>query len=289
MTVSTVLPLVTASMLAVMATSVHRLLPPRLAARFVTVALVLVALAAAPTLVIVALAFLAHVPVIGLGFEWCAQAFGLHGSVPASVGVPVVLFIAWGATRTVRVLREYRRLRVDEGRPVYVADSRRPYAVTLPGRGGQVVVSTALLDGLDQDERRVVLAHERAHARYRHDRYALVAALCAAALPPLRALAKRVTFSIERWADEAAAAACGDRRLVAATLGKVALHSHPATVSGFAGLGVAARMGALLEPPLRNPRRPLVLALWASVGVTAVLALYQLHHLERMLTALCPH
>lgn len=289
MTASMVLPLAAASALAVTATSVHRFLPPRLAARFVTIALVLVAVAAAPTLAIVALAFLAHVPVIGFGFQWCAQAFGLHGSVPASVGIPVVAMIAWGAMRTVRVVREHRRLRVDEGRTVYVADSRTPYAVTLPGRAGQVVVSTALLDGLDHDERRVVLAHERAHARYRHDRYVLVAAVCAAAIPPLRALARRVTFSIERWADEAAAAACGDRRLVALTLGKVALHAHPATVSGFAGLGVAARMGALLDPPLRNPRRPLVVGLWASVGVTAALALYQLHHLERMLTALCPH
>lgn len=289
MTASVALPLAAAAVLAVTATSVHRFLPPRLASRFVTVALVLVAVAAAPTLLLVALAFLAHVPVIGLGLEWCTQAFGPHAAVPGSVGVPVVGTIAWGAVRTVRVVREHRRLRVDLGRPVHIADSRTPYAVTLPGRAGQIIVSSSLFDRLDEDEWRVVLAHERAHARYRHDRYVLVAAVCAAALPPMRALANRVTYSLERWADEAAAAACGDRRLVAVTLGKIALHTRPATVSGFAGLGVASRMGALLEPPIRNPSRPMVVGLWSSVALTGVLAAYQLHHLEQLLAALCPH
>jgi Zn-dependent protease with chaperone function len=289
MTASIASPLVAATLLAIAATSVHRWLPPRLASRFVTTALVLVAIAALPTLLIVAVAFLAHAPVVGLGFEWCARAFGLHEAVPAWIGLPIVLIIGWGAVRTSRVVREHRRLRIDVRRPVYVADSVTPYAVTLPGRAGQIIVSTALLDGLDESERRVVIAHERAHARYRHDRYVLVAALCAAALPPLRTLSNRVTYSIERWADEAAAAVCGDRRLVAVTLGKVALHRQPATVSGFAGLGVASRMGALLEPPVGNPRRPLVIAMWSAVVMTAGLSLYQLHHVERLLTALCPH
>ena len=254
-----------------------------------TIALVLVAVAAVPTLLIVAVAFLAHVPVVGFGFEWCARAFGMHSAVPAWIGLPAVAMLVWGSARTVRVVREHRRFRIDERRPVYVTDSSTPYAVTLPGRAGQIIVSTALLDGLDDSERRVVIAHERAHARYRHDRYVFVAAVCAAALPPLRTLSNRVTYSIERWADEAAAVVCGDRRLVAVTLGKVALHRQPATVSGFAGLGVASRMSALLEPPVGNPRRPLVVAMWSAVAVTAGLSLYQLHHVERLLTALCPH
>lgn len=289
MTVSVASPLVASIVLALVVTSFHRWLPPRLASRLVTIALVLVVVAALPTVLIVAVAFLAHVPVVGFGFEWCARAFGLHAAVPAWIGLPVVVMIGWGSARTARVLREHRRFRTDVRRPVYIADSATPYAVTLPGRAGQIIVSTALLDELDDAERRVVIAHERAHARYRHDRYVLVAALCAAALPPLRTLSNRVTYSIERWADEAAAVICGDRRLVAVTLGKVALHVQPVTVSGFAGLGVASRMGALLEPPVGNPRRPLVIAMWSAVVTTAVLSLYQLHHVERLLTALCPH
>jgi Zn-dependent protease with chaperone function len=286
---STALPLVVALAIVVLATSVHRRLPPRLAARFVVVALVVVALAAIPTTLVIAVAFLAHAPVVGIGFEWCAQAIGLHGSMPAWIGVPAVALVLIGTVRTVRLLHQHRQLRVDDAHPVHIAHSHSPYAVTLPGSAGQIVISTAMVELLDEAEQRIVVAHERAHARYRHDRYLLVSELVAAALPPLRALSKRVSYSIERWADEAAAKVCGDRQLVAITLGRVALQAGPPTVAGFAGLGVASRMNALLQPPVQLPGRRAVLLLWSSLAVTAGLGLYQLHHLERLLTALCPH
>jgi hypothetical protein len=282
-------PLLVTLAIAAIATSAHRRLPPQLATRFVTVTLVLVVLAALPTALVIALAFLAHTPVVGSGFRWCAQVIGLHASVPGWIGLPIVALVGVGTFRTLRLLRQHRALRRDDTQPIQVAHSHRPYAVTLPGRAGQIVISTAMVELLDDDEQRIVIAHEEAHARFRHDRYLLTAELAAAALPPLRPLSRRVTYSIERWADEAAAAVCGDRRLVAVTLGKVALQTHPATVAAFAGLGVAARMGALLEPPIERPRRSRIVALWSSLAVTATFGVYQLHHLERMLTALCPH
>jgi Zn-dependent protease with chaperone function len=289
MSSSLAFPLLMTLTVAAVATSTHRRLPPRLAARFVTIALVLVVLAALPTALVVAIAFLTHVPLVGFGFEWCARAMGLHGSVPPWLGVPVVVLITLGAVRTFRLLRQHRALRRDHSRPIHIAHSHKPYAVTLPGRAGQIVVSTAMVELLDENEQRIVVAHERAHARYRHDRYLLTAEAAAAALPPLRALARRVNYSIERWADEAAAVACGDRRLVAITLGKVALQTNPPTVAGFSGLGVASRMGALLQPPIAQPQRSHLLALWSSILVTAGFSLYQLHHLGRLLTAFCPH
>jgi hypothetical protein len=161
--------------------------------------------------------------------------------------------------------------------------------VTLPGRAGQIVISTAMFDLLDDDEQRVVVAHEEAHARLRHDRYLLTAELAAAAVPPLRMLSRRVSYSIERWADEVAAAVCGDRQLVALTLGKVALRLHPPAVAGFSGFGVAARMRAMLMPPVVRPNHVHVMALWSCLAVAAGFSLYQIHHLERLLTALCPH
>ena len=290
MTMSSVaFPLVVTLAVAVIATSTHRRLPPRLATRFVTIALVLVMLAAVPTALVVAIAFMAHTPIVGLGFQWCAHAMGIHDSVPLWVGLPILALIVAGIRRTVRLLRQHRDLRLDEAHPIHIAHSRKPYAVTLPGRAGQIVISTAMVDLLNDDEQRIVVAHEQAHARYRHDRYLLTAELAAAALPPLRALARRVSYSIERWADESAAAACGDRQLVAITLGKVALRTNPPTVAGFSGLGVASRMGALLAPPIPDPHRPQLVALWSSLAVTAGFSVYQLHHLERLLTALCPH
>ncbi len=282
-------PLLVTLGVAAIATSAHRRLPPRLATRFVTVALVLVVVAALPTALVISVAFLAHAPVVGFGFEWCARAMGLHDAVPAWIGVPSVVLITVGSARTFTLLRQHRALRLASPRPIHIAPSHKPYAVTLPGRAGQIVISTAMVAMLDEDEQRIVVAHERAHAHYRHDRYLLTAELAAAVLPPLRALARRVNYSIERWADEAAATMCGDRRLVAITLGKVALQTTPPTVAGFSGLGVAARMGALLEPPIPNPHRCQLLVLWSSIVVTAGFSLCQLHHLERLLTALCPH
>ena len=82
---------------------------------------------------------------------------------------------------------------------------------------------------------------------------------------------------------------CGDRELVAVTLGKVALCSNPTTVAGFAGLGVAARMGALLAPPVPSPRFPHLVGLWSSLAVAAAFGVYQLHHVEQLLVGLCPH
>ena len=286
---SVALPLFVALGVAGVATSAHRRLPPRLAARFVTVALVLVVVAALPTALVVALAFLLHAPALGPGLEWCARALGLHDAVPAWIGVPLIVLLVVGAVRAVRLVREHRALRVDERLPMQITNSDKPYAVTLPGRAGQIVMSSALVELLDDDERRIVLAHEEAHARYRHDRYLFTAELAAALLPPLRALARRVHYSVERWADEAAATVCGDRELVAATLGKVALYSHHPTIAGFARLGVASRMGALLAPPVPSPHRAQLVALWSSLAVTAAFSLYQLHHLERLLTALCPY
>jgi Zn-dependent protease with chaperone function len=282
-------PLLVSIGVAALATSAHRTLPPRLAARFVTIALVIVVVAAVPTTLVIALAFLAHVPIIGVGFEWCAQAIGLHQAIPAWLGLPALGLLALGGTRVARLLREHRNLRVDHATPIHVANSDKPYAVTLPGRAGQIIISTAMVELLDPDEQRVVIAHEQAHARHRHDRYLLTAELAAAALPPLRAITRRVNYSIERWADEAAARVCGDRELVAVTLGKVALHTSPATVAGFNGLGVAARMGALMAPPIQTPRRTHLAAMWSSLALTATFSVYQLHHIEQLVTALCPH
>lgn len=94
------------------------------------------------------------------------------------------------------------------------------------GPAGRVVISTAMLALLDDEERAVVLAHEHAHGVHRHDRYLLLATLTSALFPPLGHLSPRLQFGLERRADEdAARAADGDRRLVARTIAKVAVGS----------------------------------------------------------------
>ena len=105
----------------------------------------------------------------------------------------------------------------------------------------------------------------------------------------LRPLASRLQFSLERCADEAAVEECGDRRFVARTLGKVALHGvTPVGALGFAGLGVPARVAALLSAPAPRPRWSLLVGLWLAIAATGALGAFQIHHLTSLVTALCP-
>ena len=289
MSASLLSPLAVATTLAIFVTAMHRRLPPAVAARAMTVALAVVAAAAAPTLWILSIGFVAHLPLLGGTLDWCADAFGVHDSIPLWMGTPALLLSVAGFVRVRTVLRSFRRLRHDDPGRVEIADHAQPFAFTLPGRGGQVIVSSALVDMLDDAEQAVVLAHERAHADHRHDRYLLTAQLAVAVLPPLRALSSRLKFSLERWADESAVAQCGDRRLVAHTLGKVALRSlSPAGALSFAGLGVPARVAALLAPPPTSPRSGVQGALWGAIALTGAMAAFQIHHLSRLITALCP-
>ncbi|MFB8032228.1 M56 family metallopeptidase [Streptomyces sp. NPDC056004] len=130
-----------------------------------------------------------------------------------------------------------------------------PYAYALPGSPGRVVVSTAMTECLDARERRALIAHERAHLAGRHHRYLLAAQLAARANPFLLPLRTAVSFSTERWADEEAACAVGDRRVVAVAVGKAALYSHraPDVSAGLAAFAAPAgpvprRVAALLAP-----------------------------------------
>jgi Zn-dependent protease with chaperone function len=286
---SVILPLLAAIALAVSVTTVHRRLPPVLASRAVATTVIVVAGAAVPTLWIVGLGYFTHAPFFGSGLRWCVVVFGAHDRVSPWIGLPSLLLAASGTVRALRVIHTHHRLRYDRPGSVEIAHHEQPFAFTLPGRGGHVVLSSGLVDLLDDDEQRVVLAHEGAHATHRHDRYLLVAQLAATIIPILRPLASRLHFSLERWADEAAVEECGDRRFVARTLGKVALHGvAPIGALSFAGLGVSARVAALLSPPSPTPRSRLVVGLWLAISATGALAAFQIHHLARLVTALCP-
>ncbi|MEU3256018.1 M56 family metallopeptidase [Streptomyces sp. NPDC006997] len=146
-----------------------------------------------------------------------------------------------------------------------------PYAYALPGgRGCRVVVTRALLDCLERDERRALFAHERAHLTARHHRFLLAVQLAARANPFLRPLRTAVSYTAERWADEEAAQVVGSRRTVACAIGRAALVSRGtpvATLAGFAAAGpVPRRVAALLEPAPVVRRWP---SLFTSVGLAA--------------------
>jgi Zn-dependent protease with chaperone function len=179
--------------------------------------------------------------------------------------------------------RAHRALTGLPGTQVVVLPDREPYAYALPGRTrGRIVVTTALLAGLGSAERRALFAHERAHLAARHHRFLLVARLAARANPFLGPLRTAVVYTTERWADEEAARAVGDRRTVARAIGKAALVSRGTplpTLAGFASAGpVPRRMAALLRPAPAPRSWPSMftavgLAAWAAAAGTAASAM----------------
>ncbi|WP_182905278.1 M56 family metallopeptidase [Microbispora sp. H13382] len=164
-----------------------------------------------------------------------------------------------------------------------VIEDDTPDAYALPGLPGRVVVSTGMLHLLDDGEHDILLAHERAHLAAHHYLFVALAGLGAAANPLLRPLAAAVTYTVERWADERAAAATGDRVRVARTVGKAALAAphtpggrlpgHALGILGHRGLPrgagpVPRRVAALLAPPLRH-RPEIAVAAGAVLAVVA--------------------
>jgi len=283
-----VVPLAVCSALAVLAAAAHRRLPPAMAARTTTMALVLVALAAVPTVWVTTVQYLSHAPVVGGLFMRCAHALGHHDDIPHAVGLPALAITALGVWRAVRTLRLQRSLRVQRHDGPQVIDDESVFAAALPGRGGRIVLSRGLNELLQPDEREVVIAHEQAHVAHRHDRYLLAGQLAADLSLVLGPVVRQLRFSLERWADEAAAEQCGDRRFVARTLGRVAVHAADRQpVLAFAGLGVAARMTALLAPPVHQPRLLVRALLRCAVVGAVVFAVFQWRHLGAMLIALC--
>jgi beta-lactamase regulating signal transducer with metallopeptidase domain len=154
-----------------------------------------------------------------------------------------------------------------------------------------------MMRALSHPERRVLLAHERAHASGLHYLFTTAARLAAAANPLLRPVAAAVSYTVERWADERAAAVAGDRRLAAraiATAARAATAAPPRRAEPAAALAAVARpcgrrgagpvprrVAALLSPP-PQPRLLLLVAavlLVAVAGASALEAARELHGL----------
>ncbi|MFV0132521.1 M56 family metallopeptidase [Streptomyces sp. HMX87] len=196
-----------------------------------------------------------------------------RAAIPALLAVAVVCGRTLWRHRRVR-RRAHRALAHLPATEVAVLPDEEPYAYALPGGArDRIVVSTALLRSLRPADRRALFAHERAHLSARHHRFLLVAQLAARANPFLRPLRTAVSYTTERWADEDAARAVGDRRTVAQAIGKAALVSRgtPApALAGFAAPGpVPRRVAALLGPAPATRTWPSV---FTGVGVAAWLA-----------------
>jgi Zn-dependent protease with chaperone function len=268
-------------------------LTPRLATWLLTVSAVLLAAASSAALGLLMVTGLARIPLLaGLAhLSVGVVARGDPTALPVAAAAGVLLVIAaaaavrmaWRRARALITAAKQAACLPGSGELVVLEDAS-PEAFALPGRPGRpgrIVVSTGMLATLDA-ERRVLLAHERAHLRCRHYLFIAAAQLAAAANPLLRPAATAVAYTAERWADEYAAATCGNRRLVATAIGKAALATSPTSAgpttalarSGVLGIRGAwpRRTGGSLKGAGPLPRR--VAALLAAPIITRPLPVY---------------
>ncbi|MEV1048248.1 M56 family metallopeptidase [Streptomyces sp. NPDC049916] len=238
-------------------------LHPRRAARLLTTVAVILASCSLVCLGLLVVVGTAQLPGNPLPDGWSDDE--VREAVPhdAFAGkASIVALVAVAAACGFTVHRHYRfRARahralagLPSGGDVAVLRDTVPYAYALPGSPGRVLVSTGMLASLEPAERRALFAHERAHLAGRHHRLLLATRLAGCVNPLLRPLLAALVYSTERWADEEAARATGDRRLTARAVGKAALVSRPAPSGGpafaaFAATGpVPRRVAALLGP-----------------------------------------
>jgi Zn-dependent protease with chaperone function len=252
---------------------------PAAAARCSAFLLAAVAISAVPTLWLIGLSGLAHVGFHNPVIDWSRHLLPEYRPVGALVGIASLAAAFVGTIRAARILAQHQQLRCTGTRTVEFIDTDQIYAYTLPGPAGTIAISGGLRDALDDKEFDVVLAHEQAHARHRHDRFKLLALVTTAFIPFTASVMARLDFYLERWADEAALEQTGaDRRLAARTIAKVALaHASPAPALGIADHGAAARATALLHPVERSDIATRVQTVMV-IATTLALALYQVHH-----------
>jgi Zn-dependent protease with chaperone function len=230
------LPLLVPVLAAAAARPLAARLEPRLATWLLTATTVALAAFSTAALALMAASALARVPVLAALGDYSQPVLRRGDPVPALAGMAAALLLTGAAVTVAVVIRararalaeSYRRAAsMAPGGRVVVVPGRSIEAYALPGSPGRIVVSGRLLDVLDDRGRAALLAHEQAHLTGRHHLFTTVARLAAAANPLLLPVARAVEYTVERWADERAATITGDRRLVASTIGQVALLATP--------------------------------------------------------------
>ncbi|QFQ29251.2 M48 family metalloprotease [Janibacter melonis] len=165
-------------------------------------------------------------------------------------------------------------------RRVTVVEHHTPTAYCVPGRHRRVVLSSATLRELPQDELEAVLAHERAHLAERHDLlleyFTVTHSTAPRWLRSSRALTE-VRLLVEVLADRAARQHVGDVPLARALV-RLAGSRTPEAMLGVAEHGlVQARMELLADDPAPQ---------WHAAGVYALVTLVYLLPLAVLVTTL---
>jgi Zn-dependent protease with chaperone function len=296
--VAVYLPLVVPVLAALAARPLADRLPPAAATWLLAASALVLALASSAVLGMLALSALVRIPVIdGLGhLSRPVINSGDAVSLPVAIvagGLLVMAAVAagravWRRGRAIAAAHRHAS-RLPGAGQVVVTEDNAADAYTVPGWPCRIVITQGMLRALSAGERSVLLAHERSHAQGSHYLFTSVARLAAAANPLLRPVAEQAGYTVERWADERAAAEAGDRTLAARAVARAALATSaapPDRDAAMSALGlitqererrgeipradlnragqVPRRVAALLAPP---PRLRLLLLVAAIVLV----------------------
>lgn len=289
------------------APTLGRRMPPAPATRVLVTGSLAVSASTLFVLAVVAFTWIGQMPEIAALGPWSTATLRQDDPIshPAAIGSALLLcLLAVQASRMIvrrcrGVFAVHRSCRhLPHAHSLVVVDTDHADAFTTPELRGRVVVTTGLLRALDPAERRVVLAHETSHLDHRHPWWVLVAELAAAVNPLLGPSARTVALAVERWADEDAASALGDRTLAARTLARTALLLHqrrrgaPDSALGVLTADVPTRVQALLAPPPQ--RRPTVAVALAALALICMLGAAAVQHsgerlFEHAGAAMSPH
>jgi len=285
MTIAVLLPLVVSLLLGLGGPHLAQVMHPAAAVRLVALGAVIAALAMGFSLTVVAMFLLASVRDIAVLGHWSPTELRVFPDVPWLLGLVAAAVVAGllaaAAAHTIRAGTQLwtaeslcRRLGATQrGQRSVLVEDDTPDAYAVPGIRGRIVVTTAMFAALTTPERDVLLAHEAAHLTHRHQLWIQLSELAAAANPLLRRLPPVVRYAAERWADEDAARAVGDRRLTARAIAHAALAAaahrrephpgHDSVLLTATGGDVPRRVRALLNPPRLRWSRPAAAVLTA--------------------------
>lgn len=239
MLVLAAVPVLVSALLGLVAAPVSTRLPPAIAVRLLVPAALAAALATGFCLSVLAFNAITGLPLIARLGHWRLAADPDDGTPPPIGGVLLALIVvALLIAASHRLLRTVsaavrtgsacRNLGPGTNQVVIVDDNVAdafavPGLPVMPSLRSRIVLTTAMMQALDADERRVLIAHERSHLSHHHQLLVQLADLAAAANPLLIPVARQVRVLIERWADEDAAGTVGSRSLVARAVARAAL------------------------------------------------------------------
>jgi hypothetical protein len=255
MRVAVYIPLLIPALAALAARPLGSRLPPPAATWLLAASTLVLALLSSAVLGMLALSALVRVAFIDAVGHMSAAVIRSGDAVSLPVALLAGGLLALAVTAACRALwrrcaaiaAAHRRARTLPGTgQVVVTPDAAADAYTIPGWPCRIVITRGMLDALAGAERDVLLAHERAHARNSHYLFTSVARLAAAANPLLRPVAAEVGYTVERWADERAAAETGDRALAARAVARAALAtaaSPPDRDAAVTALGLITQEG----------------------------------------------